>query len=88
MKVKQTVWARDKGRCIVCWSPNAFPNAHVFVRRSHGGLGVVENVVTLCLECHRKFDQGKNKENEIVSETIFRYMNNLYKNINIGRKLK
>lgn len=33
------------------------PHCHV-VRRSQGGMGVVENIVTLCGPCHYAFDEG------------------------------
>ena len=55
-EVKAKVWERDGGRCIVCGSRNAAANAH-YIARSHGGLGIEENVLTLCAECHRKYDQ-------------------------------
>lgn len=54
--VKKKVWERDGQRCIVCWSRNAMPNAH-FIPRSKGGLGVEQNIVTLCQDCHRAYDQ-------------------------------
>ena len=53
--VKQRVWERDEQRCIVCGSTQAMPNAH-FIPRSRGGLGIEENIVTLCQNCHFAFD--------------------------------
>lgn len=42
-KVKQAVWERDGGRCVVCGCcRNVMPNAH-FISRSKGGLGIEEN---------------------------------------------
>lgn len=56
-KVKQKVWERDKGICVNCKTAyNTMPNAH-FIPRSAGGLGIEQNIVTLCSECHRRFDQ-------------------------------
>lgn len=78
-KVKKEVWQRDGHRCIACGSSNASPNAHV-VSRAHGGLGVVKNIVTLCPECHRKFDNGKNSEYAEVANKIFAYVLHLYPN--------
>ena len=58
-KVKQAVWERDGGRCVVCGCcRNVMPNAH-FIPRSKGGLGIEENIVTLCTnltenQCHYK----------------------------------
>jgi 5-methylcytosine-specific restriction endonuclease McrA len=56
--VKQSVWARDNKRCVICGSSYAFPNSH-YIKRSHGGLGIEENIVTMCLECHHQYDHGR-----------------------------
>lgn len=53
---KRAVQKRDGDRCIICGSYNAAPNAH-FIARSQGGLGVEQNIVTLCGKCHYDFDQ-------------------------------
>ena len=54
-KVKDKVWERDGHKCIVCGSPYAMPNAH-YISRAQGGLGIEENIVTLCAGCHHKTD--------------------------------
>jgi len=54
--VKRAVWERDGGRCVLCHRNDGQPDAHI-VARSHGGLGVVENIVTLCPRCHYRYDQ-------------------------------
>ncbi len=54
-KVKMRVYERDKGRCVICDAPGA-PNAH-YISRAQGGLGIEENIVTLCTRCHREYDQ-------------------------------
>ena len=54
-KVKDRVWERDGGRCIICNSHYAYPNSH-FIRRSQGGLGIEENIVTMCQRCHSMWD--------------------------------
>lgn len=41
--------------CIWCGSPYADPEAH-FIPRSQGGLGIEENILTLCRRCHFRFD--------------------------------
>ena len=54
------MYERDNGLCIFCGRPG-FPNAHV-VPRSHGGLGIPQNIVTACVECHRRFDSTTDRE--------------------------
>lgn len=73
--VKESVWARDGGCCILCGSPHASPNAHV-VSRAHGGLGVERNIVTLCPECHQEFDQGSDRKK--LYEQIEQYLKSIY----------
>lgn len=65
--VKKKVWERDGGRCILCGSPYAMPNAH-YISRAHSGLGIEQNVVTLCQDCHFKYDNttGRNVYREII----------------------
>lgn len=56
--VKQAVYERDSGVCIFCKRNNGIPNSHI-IRRSRGGRGVVENIITACPSCHKEFDEGK-----------------------------
>lgn len=53
--VKKAVWERDCGCCVICGSSNAGPHCHI-VRRSHGGLGIEQNIFTGCNLCHEEFD--------------------------------
>lgn len=55
-RVKDAVWERDGHCCIVCGNPAAMPNAH-YIPRSQGGLGIEQNIATLCIVCHYAFDQ-------------------------------
>ena len=64
--VKRRVYERDNGCCVLCGSPYGIPNAH-YISRAQGGLGIEENVLTMCLICHRKYDQTAQRE-EIRSE--------------------
>ena len=59
-EVKARVWERDHGYCIICGTADASPNAH-YIARSQGGLGIEENIVTLCTRCHYEFDFGKKR---------------------------
>lgn len=59
-KVKRIVYERDGGRCIICGAPGN-PDAH-YISRAQGGLGIEENVATLCWRCHRIYDQTPKRE--------------------------
>lgn len=58
---KEKVWERDGHKCIICHSPYASPNSH-YIRRSQSGLGVEENIVTMCMRCHSMYDQYIDRE--------------------------
>lgn len=73
--VKAAVFARDRGRCVVCGSPLGLPCAHV-VRRSRGGKGIEQNIVTLCPLCHSEFDEGRNRDAYEVK--IIAYLKGFY----------
>ena len=68
--VKESVWYRDKRRCIFCDRevPMFYANAHL-VPRSAGGLGIEENIFTACDSCHGEQDNGLNsKEYNLKAE--------------------
>lgn len=74
MEVKQIVWERDDGLCVLCGRQGA-PNAH-FIPRSRGGLGIEENIVTLCYECHNRYDNGTGRK--WMEEEIRNYLKSKY----------
>ena len=76
MKVKKAVFERDNGCCIVCGRPGN-PEAH-YVPRSRGGLGIEENIVTLCRECHDKFDFGDREVMTSLDMMIRNYLMDCY----------
>jgi 5-methylcytosine-specific restriction endonuclease McrA len=51
------------------------PNAH-YISRAQGGLGVEENIVTLCADCHRAYDQTTARK--WYRERIREYLKNQY----------
>ena len=54
--VKAKVAERDGSRCLIC---GRIGQSHChYIPRSQGGLGIEQNVVTLCPDCHRDFDNG------------------------------
>lgn len=70
IKVKQAVAERDSCEghpcCLWCGKPApttnplAFSNAH-YIARSQSGLGIEENILTLCPDCHGRYDNGDNR---------------------------
>ena len=60
-RVKNKVWERDNFCCIKCGNPEAMPNAH-YISRAQGGLGIEQNIVTLCIKCHDIFDHSSQRQ--------------------------
>lgn len=70
LEVKKAVADRDSIDgwvcCVFCGKPTpptnqlAFSNAH-YISRGQGGLGVEENILSLCWECHLKYDQSTDR---------------------------
>lgn len=56
-EVRQAVELRDGFRCIFCGRPGR-GEAHV-IGRAQGGLGIEQNIVTVCRSCHNELDNGK-----------------------------
>lgn len=79
VKVKRAVWARDNQRCIICGSPYAMPNAH-YISRAKGGLGVEQNIVTLCMRCHDIMDHSVHRKRYLA--VVKAYLESKYKNWN------
>ena len=73
-KVKAAVFNRDGGKCIVCGRFGS-PCAH-YISRAQGGLGIEENIVTLCDECHRRFDQTADRK--VYRDMIAAYLRQQY----------
>ena len=80
IKVKKIVWERDKEECIFCHKKVDlfFANSH-FIKRSHGGLGIPENIFTACWLCHPLFDDGIEREKWML-EYAEKYMMSKYPN--------
>lgn len=76
-KVKSIVWNRDNRQCIYCYKyvSMTYANAH-YIKRSQGGLGIPENIVTLCPECHNEEDFGKNTK--LYENYIKEYLKSIY----------
>lgn len=75
--VKDKVWERDGHRCVNCGSIYAFPEAH-YIPRSRGGLGIEQNIVTLCRLCHDAFDNGTATMRHDIGCRIREYLQAIY----------
>ncbi len=85
--IRNHVLDRDNNRCVVCGNTTWLQMAHVFVSRAHGGLGVPQNIATLCVVCHMSLDNGKASEANLVRELVQGYMMRKYPDLEI-EKLK
>ena len=56
-KVRAIVEERDNYSCIFCGKPGR-GEAH-YIARSHGGLGIEQNILTVCRLCHDQMDNGQ-----------------------------
>lgn len=56
--VRRQVLDRDRCRCIICGAKTNLQIAH-YISRARNGLGIPENLVTLCYKHHYQYDNGK-----------------------------
>lgn len=73
--VKDAVCERDNRCCVLCGDSRAAPNAH-YISRAQGGLGIAQNIVTLCEKCHRDYDQSENRE--FIRKELRFYLSGIY----------
>lgn len=87
IRVKEEVAERDSidgyPCCIACGLPApqynrlAFSCAH-YISRAQGGLGVEENILTLCPNCHHRYDQTTDRA--MLKPFFGRYLKSHYPN--------
>lgn len=75
-KTKKIIYERDDGLCVFC-KRVGLPEAH-YIPRSKGGLGIEQNVVTLCRACHTRFDQGSIDDRKLIGEKIREHLKEHY----------
>lgn len=75
-EVKTLVYERDSGLCVVC-GKQGIPNAH-YIPRSAGGLGIEQNIVCLCIDCHNAFDFGDKETMDAIGNKIKNYLTSKY----------
>lgn len=84
-KIRKQVMERDYHRCVACNSRYNLTIAHVFINRSHGGLGIPENLCVLCMNCHMKLDHGLKYQSDMVKNEIQDRMKKLYPSLDISK---
>ena len=67
--------------CIMCGKPAPTSNPLAFscchyIARSQGGLGIEENILTLCRSCHNRYDQTT--ERKEMKAFFRRYLESIY----------
>ena len=62
--VKQAVLSRDNYTCQLCGKQKEHLHVHHIVFKSKGGSNRMDNLVTLCSECHEKIHKGELKFNK------------------------
>lgn len=73
-KVRQAVEERDNYCCIFC-GQRGRGEGH-YISRAHGGLGVEENLITVCRKCHNEMDNGL--LTQIYREKAEAYLRGIY----------
>lgn len=73
--VKRAVWERDGGICVVCGLNVGLPEGH-YIPRSRMGLGIEQNIVCICRECHDM--QHRIGYGELVLRRMKEYLDEKY----------
>lgn len=70
---KEKVYLRDGQHCILCgrWCEVDNACAH-FISRARGGLGIEQNILTLCPTCHYEYDNANRVTSRKQKEELFR----------------
>jgi len=79
--VRRAVYERDSYDgcpcCIICGNPHEITVAH-YISRSQSGLGIEENLVTMCVAHHAKFDHGYPDERREFRQRVKEYLRSKY----------
>ena len=72
-KTRAYIKRRDHNRCVICGRKEGLQVMHIFVNRSHGGLGVKENGCLGCIRCHRIMDNPIGRTQNAQSKELIAY---------------
>ncbi|RLG19529.1 hypothetical protein DRN74_06725 [Candidatus Micrarchaeota archaeon] len=59
-ELRRACYARDGYRCQQCGATNVRLHAHHIIPLSQGGTNTLDNLITLCEECHAKYHPHMN----------------------------
>ena len=62
--------------CPVCRKLGITVDTTHYIARSQGGLGIEENIVTLCICCHSQYDNSADRR--YIREEIKAYLRSMY----------
>lgn len=81
ISTKKIVWERDNHKCIFCGRevPVFCANSH-YIKRSHNGKGIEQNILTNCIECHKKMDDSVERTSMLLKAK--EYLQSKYDNWN------
>ncbi len=77
VKARTAVHSRDGGRCVYCGRTDKPIELAHFISRARGGLGIPQNLVSLCIDCHYDYDGSKHSE---MLPYLERYLKSKYSN--------
>lgn len=68
---RNEVHRRDECRCVYCGRTDKPIELAHFISRSQGGKGVPQNLISLCIDCHRSFDgAGRNDMRDFLADYL------------------
>ena len=73
--VRGRVLERDGGKCVLCGAVYGLQCGH-YIGRAQSGKGTEKNLVTLCVDCHRAYDQSA--ERERIRQELSDYLRSKY----------
>lgn len=78
-KSRKEVHERDGLRCVYCGKTNQPIELAHYISRARGGLGVPENLVSLCIFCHDGYEGERREE---IRPFLREYLKSCYPNWN------
>jgi 5-methylcytosine-specific restriction endonuclease McrA len=61
-KTRATVHDRDRRRCVYCGRVNKPIELAHYISRAQGGLGIPQNLISLCMDCHGEYDGERRRK--------------------------